>query len=157
MDLDEDNEQNRKDFNNIKIQFFGAAKFTCQKCKDLCASFTQMQEHMLEDRCCKYCDQTFAIRTQKLSRKKYICKQYEITFCQGVELHIHKKIYIYFFYMENATAKVARHVPVPCREKSKPTPFLDCQALHYRCTECCHQGEKEVNVFNQIKNKNKAI
>ena len=72
MDLDEDNEQNRKDFNNIKKNLFGAAKFNFKKGKDVCPSFTRMQEHMLEDRCCKYCDQTFASRTEKLSHKKYM-------------------------------------------------------------------------------------
>ena len=95
MDLDEDNEQNRKDFNNIKknTTLFGAATFNFKKCKDLCASLTRMQEHMLEDRCCKYCDQTFASRTEKLSHKKYMCKQYKITFSHSVELHIHTKKY----------------------------------------------------------------
>ena len=89
MDLDDDNEQNRKDFHNIKnTSLFEAAKFNFKKCKDLCASLTRMQEHMLEDRCCKYCDQTFASRTEKLSHKKYMCKQYKITFSHSVELHI---------------------------------------------------------------------
>ena len=50
--IDEDNTQNRKDFNKIKIPLYlGAAIFNFKKCKDLCASLTQMLEHMLEDRC----------------------------------------------------------------------------------------------------------
>ena len=89
----------------------GAAKFYFKKCKDLCPSLTGMQEHMLEDCCCKYCDQTFTSRTDKLSHKKYMCKQYKITFSHSVELHIntHTKI----FYMENAIAKVTKQVSVP--------------------------------------------
>ena len=50
--------------------------------------------------------------------------------------------------MENATAKVTKQVPVPCSEKSKPPPCLDCQALQYNCTECRHQVEKENDVKN---------
>ena len=99
MDLDEDNEQKRKDFNNIiflNTTLSGAAKF------NLCASLTRMQEHMLEDRCCKYCDQTFASRTEKLSHKKYMCKQHEIILGQSVDLHINTYKNLY----ENATAKV---------------------------------------------------
>ena len=113
-----------------------------------------MQEHMLEDRCCKYCDQTFTSRTEKLSHKKYMCKQYKITFSHSVELHINSQK---IFYMENATAKVTKQVPVPCSEKSKPPPCSDYQALQYKCTACC-QGEKENDVVNQIKkNTHKAI
>ena len=59
--------------------------------------------------------------------------------------------------MENATAKVTKWVPVPCSEKSKPQQFSDFQALQYKCTECCHQGENENDVINQIKNKQKTI
>ena len=55
--------------------------------------------------------------------------------------------------MENATAKVAKQVPVPCSKKSKQPPCSDCQALQYKCTECRQQGEKENDVINQIKNK----
>ena len=98
MDLDEDNEQKRKDVNNIiflNTTLSGAAQFNFKKCKDLCASLTRMQEHMLEDNCCEYCDQTFASRTEKESHKKYMCKLCEITFSHGVELHIHKKIIIW--------------------------------------------------------------
>ena len=61
MDLDEDNEQNRKDFNNKNnTALFAAEQFTFNYCKDLCASLTRIQEHMLENRCCEYCNQTFA-------------------------------------------------------------------------------------------------
>ena len=59
--------------------------------------------------------------------------------------------------MENATSKVIKQVPVPCSEKSKPPPCLDCQALQYKCNECCHQGDKENYVINQIKNHHKGI
>ena len=61
--------------------------------------------------------------------------------------------------MEKVTAKATKRVPVPCSEKSKPPPFSDCQVLQYKCTECCHQGEKENNVMNQMKEekKHKAI
>ena len=38
--------------------------------QDLCASLTRMQEHMLKDCCCKYCDQTFSTRTEKLSHRR---------------------------------------------------------------------------------------
>ena len=52
-DLDEDNRQKRKDFNNVRYTtLFGAVKFNFKKCKDLCATLTRMLEHMLEDRCC---------------------------------------------------------------------------------------------------------
>ena len=127
MDLDEDNEQKRKDFNNIiflNTTLSGAAKF------NLCASLTRMQEHMLEDRCCKYCDQTFASRTEKLSHKKYMCKQHEIILGQSVDLHINTYKNLY----ENATAKVTKPVPVPCSEKSKPPLCSVPQALQYKCT-----------------------
>ena len=131
-----------------------AAKLNCKKIKDLCASLTQMQEHMLEDHCCNNCDQTFASRTEKLSHKKYMCKQCKITFSRSVELNIHKQK---IFYMESAISKVTKQVPVTCSKKSKPPPCSDCQALQYKCTECSHQGEKEDNVINHIKNKYKAI
>ena len=100
-----------------------------------------MQERMIEDRCYKYCDQTFANRTEKLSHKKYMCNQYELTFSHIVKLHINtqKK-----FYMVNATAKVTKQVPVPYSEKSKPLLCSDCQALQYKCTEWCHQGERRM-------------
>ena len=89
-------EQNRKEFLNFKnnTTLFGAVTFNCKKCKDLWASLTQMQEPLLENRCYKYCDQTFASRTDKLNYKKYMCKQCEIIFSHSVELHIStKKIY----------------------------------------------------------------
>ena len=66
MNCVKDYEQKRKYFNNINVKnttLSGAEKFNCKKCKDLCASLTQIQEYMLEDRCCKYCDKTFASRT----------------------------------------------------------------------------------------------
>ena len=135
-----------------KTTLFGTAKFYFNQCKYLCASLIQMQEHMLENRCCKYCDQTFASRIEKLSHKKYMCKQYKLTFSHSVELYINKKKYL-----ENATAKVTKQVPVPCIEKSKPPPCSDCQALQYKCSECCHQGGKENDVINQIKNNYQAI
>ena len=56
--------------------------------------------------------------------------------------------------MENAITKVIKQVPVPCSEKSKPPPCLDCQALQYKCTECRHQGEKENDFINKIKKTN---
>jgi hypothetical protein len=59
--------------------------------------------------------------------------------------------------MENAIAIVTKQVPVPCSEKSKPPPCSDCQALQYKCTESRHQGEKENDVINQIKNKIKPF
>ena len=59
--------------------------------------------------------------------------------------------------MEHATAEVTKQVSVFCSEKSKPPQCSDCQALQYKCTECRHQGEKENDVINQIKNKHKAI
>ena len=111
-----------------------------------------MQEHMLEDRCCMYCDQTYTSRTVKLSHKKYMCKPNKITFSHNVELNIntHTKNIL----CNNKSNKI---VPVPCSEKSKPPPCSDCQALQYRCSECRHQGEKENDIINQIKNKYKAI
>ena len=66
MNRVKDYEQNRNDFNNIYVKnttLIGADKFNCKKCKDLCAYLTQIQEYMLEDRCCKYCDKTFVSRT----------------------------------------------------------------------------------------------
>ena len=66
MNYIEEYEQNRNDFDNINMKiplYLEAEKFNCKKCKDLCASLTQIQEYMLEDRCCKYCDKTFASRT----------------------------------------------------------------------------------------------
>ena len=59
--------------------------------------------------------------------------------------------------MENAIIKVTNQVPVPCSEKSKPPPCSDCKDLQYKCTECCHQGEKKNDVINKIKNKHEAI
>ena len=61
------------------------------------------------------------------------------------------------FYMENATAKVTKQVSVFCSEESKPSPCSNCQALQNKCTECRHQGEKENDVINQIKNKHQPI
>ena len=59
--------------------------------------------------------------------------------------------------MENTTAKVTKQVPFPCSEKSKSALCLEWQALQYKCNNCCHQGEKENDVINQIKNNHKAI
>ena len=119
------------------------------KCKYFCAYLPQMQQHMLEDHCCKYCDQTSASRTEK----KYMCKLCEITFSPGVQLHIHTKKTCY---MENATAKVTKPVPAPRSEKSKPPPCSVPQALQYKCTECSHQGEKEDEVVKHIKQTKKG-
>ena len=86
MDLDEDNEQNIKDFNNIKIPLYlGKQNLTLRS--NLWASLTRMQEHILDDCCCKYCEQTFTNRTEELGHKKYMCKQYNITFSHSVNLH----------------------------------------------------------------------
>ena len=82
-----------------------------------------------------------------------MCKQYKIIFSHSVELHIKKQKKNY---MKNAIPKVTKQVPVPCSEKSKPSPCSDCQALQYKCNECRHQGEKENDIINQIKNKHKA-
>ena len=147
-----DNKQNRN--NLIKIYISTAAKLNCKKSKELYAFLTQMQEHMLKDHCCKYCDQTFASWTEKLSHKKYMCKKCKITFCHSVERHIHKQK---IFYIESAISKVTTQVPVLCSKKSKPPSSSDCQALQYKCTECSLQGEKEDNVINHIKNKYRAI
>ena len=86
----------KKNRNDFDTPVFGAAKFYFKKCKDLCPSLTQMQEPMLEDRCCKYCDQNFTNRTEQLSHKKYIGKPYKITFNHSVVLHIntHTKKFI---------------------------------------------------------------
>ena len=63
--------------------------------------------------------------------------------------------------MENPITKVTKQVPVPCTtscsEKSKSPPCSDCQALQYKFTEYRHQGEKENDVINQLKNKHKAV
>ena len=52
--------------------------------------------YMLEDRGCKYCNQTFASRTEKLSNKKYMCKPYKIAYSHSVELHINSQKYILY-------------------------------------------------------------
>ena len=99
----------------IKKTSFGAAKFNFKKCKDLCPSLAGMQEHMLEDRCCNYRDQTFTRR----SHKKYMCKQYKITFSPSVELQIntHKQNILYGAY--------DRVIPCERSEKFFFSIFLD--------------------------------
>ena len=89
---------------------FRAAKFYFKKSKQLCPSLTRMPEHMLEDCCCKYCDQNFTRRTEKLSHKKYMCKQYKITFSHSVELHIntHTK---YVIWKMQQRVKTRHHFP----------------------------------------------
>ena len=75
MNRVEEYDQKRNDFDNIYVKnttLSGLEKFNCKKCKDLCASLTHIQEYMIEDRYSKYCDKTFASRTQKLSHKKYM-------------------------------------------------------------------------------------
>ena len=114
--LTEESKKMRKDLDYIKKALkpkSRAAKFTCQKCTDLCAAPTRMQEHMLEDHCCKYCDQVFASKTEKERHMKYMCSKCKLTFGHNVELNIHNRTY------------------------HNETPHI----LQYHCTEC-NQEEK---------------
>ena len=93
MNCVKDYEQNRNDFNNTNVKnttLFGADKFNCKKCKDLCASFTQIQENMLEVTAVV----STVIKLLQAGLKRSIC---EITFSHSVELHIHthKKYFIW--------------------------------------------------------------
>ena len=125
----------RKDLNYIKKALepkSKAAKFNCQKCKDVCASPTRMQEHMLADHCCKYCDKVFASKTKKERHKKYMCQECRLTFSHSVELNIHNRT----FHKEDIN-----------------TP----QVLQYQCTECSHGEHKEEDIIKHIEAKHTTI
>ena len=135
MALVTESKQMRKDLNYIKKALepkSRAAKFNCQKCKDLCASPTRMQEHMLSDHCCKYCDKVFASKTEKEKHKKYMCKDCEITFSHSVELNIHSRT----FHKEVTTSS---------------------KVLQFQCTECSHGERKEEDIIKHIETKHTAI
>ena len=72
-----ESKQMRKELNYIKKALepkSWAAKFNCQKCKDLCTSPTHMLEHILADHCCIYCDNMFASKTEKENHKSTCAK-----------------------------------------------------------------------------------
>ena len=132
MALTEESKQMRRDLNYIKKALkpkSQAAKFTCQKCKDLCAAPTRMQEHMLEDHCCKYCDQVFASKTEKERHKKYMCSKCKLTFSHNVELNIHNRTY------------------------HKESPPI----LQYHCTECNQEAKTEEDIIKHIETKHNDI
>ena len=118
MALTEESKQMKKDIDYIKKALepkSKAAKFSCQKCKELCASPTRIQEHMLEDHCCKYCDKVFASRTEKERHKKYLCIKCELTFSHNIELNIHTRTF----------------------HKEPP------EVMRYHCTECSQEAKTE--------------
>ena len=122
----------RKDLDYIKEVLrpkSPATRFTCQKCKDVCASRTRMQEHMLEDHCCKYCDKVFASKTEKERHKKYMCVKCELTFSHSVELNIHHRT----FHQETL------------------------QVPQFHCTECSHEENTEEDIVKHIETKHPTI
>ena len=137
MMMIQENKRMRKDLDYIKQALqpkSKADKFNCQKCRNLCESPTRIQEHMIEDHCCKYCDKVFASKTEKENYKKYMCVTCKKTFSHNVELNIHTRTY----HKENTKPDQARPV-ITQTEKPCPLP----QSLEFKCTECIHQEEKE--------------
>ena len=135
MALAAETKQMKRDLNYIKKALepkSRAAKFNCQKCRDLCASPTRMQEHMLADHCCKYCDKVFASKTEKENHKKYMCQVCELTFSHSVELNVHKRT----FHKEDTTSP---------------------EVMQYQCTECNHGEKKEENIIKHIETKHSKI
>ena len=132
MALTEESKKMKKDLDYIKKALkpkSRAAKFTCQKCKDLCGAPTRIQEHMLEDHCCKYCDQVFASKTEKERHKKYMCSKCKLTFGHTVELNIHNRTY----------------------HKEPP------QVLQFHCTECSQEEKTEEDIIKHIETKHTDI
>ena len=132
MALAEESKRMKKDIDYIKKALepkSKAAKFSCQKCKELCASPTRIQEHMLEDHCCKYCDKVFASRTEKERHKKYMCVKCELTFSHNIELNIHTRTF----------------------HKEPP------EVMRYHCTECSQEAKTEEDIVKHIETKHAAI
>ena len=121
-----------------------AAKFSCQKCKDLCGSPTRIQEHMIEDHCCKYCDKTFASKTEKENHKRYMCNICEKTFGHLIELRIHTNTY------HREEGAKSSQTKTNIAKPNGPCPVS--KALPFKCTECSHQGNKEEDVIRHIEN-----
>ena len=151
MIMIQENKRMRKDLDYIKQALqpkSTAKKFNCQKCRDLCESPTRIQEHVIEDHCCKYCDMVFASKTEKENHKKYMCVTCEKTFSHNVELNIHTGTY----HKDNTKPEQARPVTT---KPEKPCPIP--QSLEYKCTECSHQEEKEELLIQHIESKHAAI
>ena len=77
MALAEETRKLRKDLDYIKKVLRPKApstKFNCHKCNDLSSFPTRIQEHILEDHCCKYCEKTFSSKIEKEHHKKYMCR-----------------------------------------------------------------------------------
>jgi uncharacterized protein YdaT len=148
MALAEETRRLRKDLDYIKkvLKPKGpSTKFNCQKCNDLSSSPTKIQEHILEDHCCKYCEKTFSSKIEKEHHKKYMCTVCEKTFSHNLELHIHTKTY---HKKEENASKVATKIP-------RDLPIV--QEREYKCTECSHQEETEEALIHHIESNHAAI
>ena len=167
----------RKDLNYIKEALkpkSQAERFKCQKCKDLCASPTRMQEHMLEDHCCKYCDKVFASRTEKEKHKKYMCITCEFIFSHSIELNIHTRTFhrdtpellqyhcTECSHEEKTEESIVKHIETKHSTILSPAKICQpapapCSRKLIKCTECSYQGELEEDVIRHIETKHLTV
>ena len=144
MALVEETKSLRKELNYIKKALRPKApstKFHCQKCNVLSSSPTRIQEHILEDHCCKYCEKTFSSKIEKERHKKYLCTVCEKTFSHNIEFHIHNKTY----HKPDNT----NHIQNNQQKKS--------QVKQFKCTECEYQQENEESLIKHIEYKHASI
>ena len=181
MALREETESLRKDLAYIKEALrpkSKAEKFNCERCKLLCGSPTRIQEHMIEDHCCKYCERVFASKTEKELHKKYMCAICKKTFGHNLELHIHTKTYHKENNQErNKRSKSEEVVVVKDGTNTNPKPkgtenkhetreegeifstetVQEPSKQNFKCTECNYQAKEEDNVIKHIESKHAAI
>ena len=125
-----------------------STKFKCQKCNELSSSPTRIQEHILADHCCKYCEKSFSSKTEKARHMKYMCIVCEKTFGHNLELHIHTKT----FHKQDNKSQSSKN--------KKSIPHEEEQILHdlpYKCTECKYQQESRDELIKHIETNHASI
>ena len=150
MALAQETKRLRKDLDYIKkvLKPKGpSTKFSCQKCNDLSSSPTRIQELILEDHCCKYCEKTFSSKIEKEHHKKYMCTVCQKTFSHNLELYIHTKTY-----------HKRNNVCQPPQKKDVPKVATQIKHdLPFKCTECNYQHENREELIKHIEIKHASI
>ena len=125
-----------------------STKFNCQKCNKLSSSPTRIQQHIIEDHCCKYCEKTFSSKIEKMRHNKYMCKVCEKTFGHNLELHIHTKTY-------------HKQDKKGTNSESKETILIKSEPnqcdLPFKCTECSYKQGNRNDLIKHIETVHSSI
>ena len=148
MALAEETRTLKRDLDYIKEALRPKApstKFNCQKCNILSSSPTRIQEHILQDHCCKYCEKTFSSKIEKARHNKYMCASCDKTFGHNLELHIHTKT----FHKKDDKSQSSK--------KKENIPQAAEQNLPFKCTECNYQQESRDVLIKHIETSHASI